>query len=163
MGGTANTTNRGTTLKNFIQNGKSCGDVAIRLRNYGEDAYKPDLYGRSITVERRFFSNGTSSYKLKSENHKVIANKKEELAHILDQFNIQVDNPLCILNQDASRKFLQSENPKRLYKLFLRATQLQQMREDYANAVSQKITANSILDKKLQVNMVVKCYKIAVS
>ena len=41
---------------------------------------------------------------------KIVSQKKEELDHILDQFNIQVDNPVAILNQDTSRNFLHSKN-----------------------------------------------------
>ena len=43
--------------------------------------------------------------------------KREELSHILDQFNIQVDNPVAILNQDTSRNFLHSIHPGDKYKV----------------------------------------------
>ena len=45
--------------------------------------------------------------------------KREELAHILEQFNIQVDNPIAVLNQDTSRNFLHSTNPKNKYQVSL--------------------------------------------
>jgi len=44
-----------------------------------------------------------------------ISNKKDELIKILDKFNIQVDNPVSLLNQETSRNFLHSTNPKTLY------------------------------------------------
>ncbi len=68
----------------------STAQVKIKLRNRGSDAYKPDLYGQSIIVERKLTSDGGSSYKLKSADGKIISTRKEELDHILDQFNIQV-------------------------------------------------------------------------
>ena len=44
-----------------------------------------------------------------------MSTKREELSHILDQFNIQVDNPVSILNQDTSRNFLHSKSPRDKY------------------------------------------------
>ena len=47
----------------------------------------------------------------------VKSNKKEELIRILDRFNIQVDNPVSLLNQETSRNFLHSTNPRTLYQV----------------------------------------------
>ncbi|XP_062582956.1 uncharacterized protein LOC134244719 [Saccostrea cucullata] len=46
----------------------------------------------------------------------IPTNTREELTAILDQFNIQVDNPVAILNQDTSRNFLNSKSPQDRYK-----------------------------------------------
>lgn len=74
---------------------------------------------------------------------KTISTKKEELIHVLDQFGIQVglwwinnfdnmsigfwfskplfslkvDNPVSVLNQDTSRNFLNTSDPKDKYKV----------------------------------------------
>ena len=48
---------------------------------------------------------------------KPVTSKREELGHILEQFNIQVDNPIAVLNQDTSRNFLHSTNPKHKYQV----------------------------------------------
>ena len=47
----------------------------------------------------------------------MVSTKKEELDAILEQFNIQVENPITILNQDASKTFYYSKNPKDKYKV----------------------------------------------
>lgn len=47
----------------------------------------------------------------------TVSTKREELNHILDQFNIQVDNPVAILNQETSRNFLNSKNAQDKYKV----------------------------------------------
>lgn len=47
----------------------------------------------------------------------VVSHKKEELVHILDHMNIQVDNPVSLLDQDTSRHFLHSNNPAHKYKV----------------------------------------------
>ena len=47
----------------------------------------------------------------------VVSTKREELAYILEHFNIQVDNPMAILNQDTSRNFLHSKSPNDKYRV----------------------------------------------
>ena len=47
------------------------GDVEIKLRNRGVDAFKHDEYGDSIIVQRKFSNDGGSSYKLKAKNGKI--------------------------------------------------------------------------------------------
>ena len=69
------------------------------LKNQGEEAYRPKDYGRSIVITRRFTKDGSSSYKIKSRDGKVVSTKREELQAICDHMNIQVDNPMNILTQ----------------------------------------------------------------
>lgn len=65
---------------------------------------------------------------------KTISAKKEELINILDHCGIQVDNPVSLLNQDTSRHFLQKSKPGDKYKLFMKATHLEQIASDYERA-----------------------------
>ena len=44
----------------------SSGEVIIKLRNRGEEAYKQNIYGNSITVERKLRADGGSSYNIKN-------------------------------------------------------------------------------------------------
>lgn len=148
LGGKAATTNRGNSLKGFIKDKCSYAQVSIKLRNRGHDAYKAKEYGQSITVERRITSDGSGSYRLKSHDGKVVSQKKDELNHILDQFNIQVDNPVSVLNQDTSRNFLNSSDPKDKYKFFLKATQLEQMSTDYELIIEQQDIIKNTLERK---------------
>ena len=46
-----------------------------------------------------------------------MSTKKDDLIKILDRFNIQVDNPVSLLNQETSRNFLHSTNPATLYQV----------------------------------------------
>jgi chromosome segregation ATPase len=118
LGGKATSTGRGSGLKAFIREGQpyvpfsvdsftlvttvteaSAAEVTILLKNQGEEAYKHDLYGDSIVITRRFTKEGTSSYKIKSKDGKLISTKREELSAICDHMNIQVDNPMNVLTQ----------------------------------------------------------------
>ncbi|NWI80438.1 SMC6 protein, partial [Dryoscopus gambensis] len=132
LGGKATATNRGSSLKMFIQKGETSADISITLRNQGRDAFKPELYGASITVNQHINQDGSRTCKLKSKSGTVISSKKEELIGILDHFNIQVDNPVSVLTQEMSKQFLQTKNEGDKYKFFMKATQLEQMKEDYS-------------------------------
>ncbi|KFO92744.1 Structural maintenance of chromosomes protein 6, partial [Buceros rhinoceros silvestris] len=138
LGGKATATNRGSSLKMFIRDGETSADISITLRNQGRDAFKPEVYGESIIVNQHINLDGSRSYRLKSKSGTLISSKKEELTGILDHFNIQVDNPVSVLTQEMSKSFLQSKNDGDKYKFFMKATQLEQMKEDYTSIMKTK-------------------------
>ncbi|NXP78639.1 SMC6 protein, partial [Ramphastos sulfuratus] len=138
LGGKATATNRGSSLKMFVRDGETSADISITLRNEGRDAFKPEVYGSSIIVNQHINLDGSRSYKLKSKSGTIISSKKEELIGILDHFNIQVDNPVSVLTQEMSKHFLQSKNEGDKYKFFMKATQLEQMKEDYTSIIKTK-------------------------
>uniref|UniRef100_A0A8C2CZ18 Structural maintenance of chromosomes protein 6 n=1 Tax=Cyprinus carpio TaxID=7962 RepID=A0A8C2CZ18_CYPCA len=147
LGGKANTTNRGSSLKVFVKEGESSADVSITLRNRGHDAYKPEVFGQSINIDLRISSEGTRTYKLKSKTGHLVSSKKEELISILDHFNIQVDNPVSILTQEMSKHFLHSKKEGDKYKFFMKATQLDQMKEDYSYIMKTKSMTQNTVEK----------------
>lgn len=48
-----------------------------------------------------------------------------------DYFNIQIDSPLSVLSQEASKKFLSDSPPRDKYDFFLQATQLARLADEY--------------------------------
>uniref|UniRef100_A0A671LU19 Structural maintenance of chromosomes protein 6 n=1 Tax=Sinocyclocheilus anshuiensis TaxID=1608454 RepID=A0A671LU19_9TELE len=149
LGGKAHTTNRGSSLKVFVKEGESSADVSITLRNRGRDAYKPEVFGQSINIDLRISSEGMRTYKLKSKTGHIVSSKKDELISILDHFNIQVDNPVSILTQEMSKHFLHSKGEGDKYKFFMKATQLDQMKEDYSYIMKTKsMTQNTLQELK---------------
>lgn len=130
LGGNAQATNRGSALKGFVKEGEGSADVSITLRNKGRDAYKPEVYGSSIVVDLKITREGLRTYKLKNKSGHIVSTKKEELLSILDNFNVQVNNPVSVLTQEMSKYFLHSKGEGDKYKFFMKATQLEQMRED---------------------------------
>ncbi|KFR12974.1 Structural maintenance of chromosomes protein 6, partial [Opisthocomus hoazin] len=138
LGGKATATNRGSSLKMFVRDGETSADISITLRNQGRDAFKPEVYGSSIIVNQHINLDGSRSYRLKSKSGTLVSSKKEELVGILDHFNIQVDNPVSVLTQEMSKHFLQSKNEGDKYKFFMKATQLEQMKEDYSSVMKTK-------------------------
>ncbi|CAG5928033.1 unnamed protein product [Menidia menidia] len=131
LGGNAQATNRGSSLKGFVKEGESAADVSVTLRNKGRDAYKPEVYGSAIVIDLRITREGMRTYKLRTKSGQIVSTKKEELLSILDNFNIQVNNPVSVLTQEMSKYFLHSKGEGDKYKFFMKATQLEQMREDF--------------------------------
>ena len=131
LGGKATATNRAQNLKSLIKEGESHASVRVRIKNQGPLAFKPSEYGKSISVERHFSTNGTSGFKLRDENDRIVTTKKSELEDILDAFSMQIDNPMNVLTQDMARQFLNHSTPKDKYKFFLAGTQLETLHRDY--------------------------------
>uniref|UniRef100_A0A8C4XKP9 Structural maintenance of chromosomes protein 6 n=1 Tax=Falco tinnunculus TaxID=100819 RepID=A0A8C4XKP9_FALTI len=150
LGGKATTTNRGSSLKVFVRDGETSADISIKLRNQGRDAFKPEVYGGSIIVNQHINLDGNRSYKLKSKSGTLISSKKEELVAILDHFNIQVDNPVSVLTQEMSKHFLQSKNEGDKYKFFMKATQMEQMKEDYSSIMKTKENARIQIEQGVE-------------
>lgn len=149
LGGTARVTNRGKNTQGLVKYGKQTATIEIALKNTGKEAFKHELYGDTIIVERKIQIKGGGGYKIKAKNGSVVSVKKDEVQRMLDHFNIQVDNPITILNQDMSRDFLNTADSKGLYKFFLKATQLQQMKDDYNHLQKAlKISSDIIQNRK---------------
>lgn len=131
LGGKASATNRGQSLKNFIKEGKENASIIVRIKNQGDGAYMPDDYGKSIIVERHFTKSGSSGFKIKAENGRIVSTKKAELDSITDYFSLQIDNPMNVLSQDMARQFLSTSSPAEKYMFFVKGVQLEQLDQDY--------------------------------
>nr|DBA25753.1 TPA: hypothetical protein GDO54_010103 [Pyxicephalus adspersus] len=153
LGGKAATTNRGSSIKGFVKEGQTSADVSITLRNRGPDAFKPEVYGDAIVIRQHLTVDGGRTYKMKSKTGTIVSSRKEELVSILDHFNIQVDNPVSVLTQEMSKLFLQSKNESDKYKFFMKATQLEQMKDDYSYIMETKSRTDTQItfgEEKLQ-------------
>ncbi|KAG6820629.1 hypothetical protein H0H93_014232 [Arthromyces matolae] len=149
LGGKSASTGRGSGLKSFIKEGCAASEVSIYLKNQGDEAYKPDEYGKSIIVTRRFTKEGNSTWKIKgAKSAQTISTKKEELAAICDHMNIQVDNPLNVLTQDSARQFLSASSSTDKYKFFLRGTQLSQLSDEYTTCLTNIKQTHKVLEQK---------------
>ncbi|KAJ4001639.1 P-loop containing nucleoside triphosphate hydrolase protein [Lentinula boryana] len=149
LGGKSNSTGRGSGLKSFIREGQPAAEVTVALKNQGEEAYKPHEYGKSIFITRRFTKEGSSTWKIRgSKSNHIISNTREELSAICDHMNIQVDNPMNVLTQDAARLFLSASAPADKYKFFLRGTQLSQLATEYETCLENITNTTKVLQNK---------------
>ncbi|KAK3689992.1 hypothetical protein B0T22DRAFT_536776 [Podospora appendiculata] len=131
LGGKASSTNRGGSLKSFVKEGRERAVLAVKIKNQGQDAYKPEIYGESIIVERHFGKNSSSGFRIKSALGQTISTKKQEVEEIVEYYALQVDNPLNVLSQDNARQFLNASTKTQKYKFFIEGVQLQQLDNDY--------------------------------
>ncbi|KAK0610496.1 hypothetical protein B0T17DRAFT_116000 [Bombardia bombarda] len=131
LGGKASSTNRGGSLKTFVKEGTDRAVLAVKIKNQGQDAYKQDVYGDSIIVERHFSRSGTSGFKVKTALGQTFSTKKQEVEEIVEYYALQVDNPLNVLSQDNARQFLNASTKTQKYKFFIEGVQLQQLDNDY--------------------------------
>ena len=83
LGGNPCSTGRGMSLKHLIRSGERSSEVKVTLCNRGKEAYRPEVYGNAIVVERVISSDGAGSYKIK--------NARGELWNILHEKRSAVD------------------------------------------------------------------------
>lgn len=131
LGGKAASTNRGSSLKSLIKQGKEQAVLIIKLKNQGNDGYQRDLYGDSIIIERHFAKNGSSGYKLKNSAGRLVSSKKGDVDDLLEYYQLQVDNPMNVLTQDAAKTFITASTPKMKYNFFKEGVQLEALDNDY--------------------------------
>ena len=63
--------------------GASSAKVTVKMKNQGETAFEPEIWGKSITIERRMMgSTGASSYKLYAADGTVVDTKRQRLEAI---------------------------------------------------------------------------------
>jgi chromosome segregation ATPase len=116
--------------------GADCPGAKLRvtLLNGGADGYMPDVYGEYITVERLISlrPGGFNGYKLLDANMKERSRSKKDLDAMLDQLNIQVENPVAVLDQEEAKKFLTGKEEDK-YAFFVKATELERLDRVYAS------------------------------
>ena len=55
----------------------------------------------------------------------IMANERKELEKMLRAFNIYVDNPVCVLTQEESKKFIQGQEREK-YDFYLKVSRILQ-------------------------------------
>ncbi len=137
LGAGARRTHRARNLKDLVRKeaGADCAGAKLRvtLLNKGSDGYMPEVYGDTITVERCIsLKAGYNGYRLLDQNGKEQSRRKADLDAMLDQLNIQVENPVAVLDQEEAKKFLTGKAEDK-YAFFTKATELERLDRCYAN------------------------------
>lgn len=137
LGAGAKRTHRARNLKDLVrkEGGATTAKVRVTLLNKGPDAFQHDIYGDTITVERSIpLGGGFNGYKLLGHDMLEKSRKKADLNLLLDQLNIQVENPVAVLDQEEAKKFLTGKAEDK-YEFFLKATDLERLDRKYSAAV----------------------------
>ncbi|CAG9563934.1 unnamed protein product [Danaus chrysippus] len=146
LGGRASATSRGNNLKSFIKDGKSQATIEIKIKNSSPRAFKPEIYGDSITIVRTITQTG-GGYKFKNHQGLVKSTKGSDINAITMFHDIQVDNPISVLNQDDART-LHGKDGKKKYTLFRKAAHFDQTEYYYNKALENCKKATSIWKRK---------------
>ncbi|XP_019081702.1 structural maintenance of chromosomes protein 6B isoform X2 [Vitis vinifera] len=125
FGSRAKETQRATTLKEFIKTGCSYAVIQVEIKNEGEDAFKPEIYGDVIIVERRI-SVSTSSTVLKDHQGKRVASRKEDLHELVEHFNGKMEE----LRECLTKKKTQ------IACMMEKTTEVRRMKEDLQQRLS---------------------------
>eukprot|EP00611_Tribonema_gayanum_P020500 TRINITY_DN3754_c0_g1_i1.p2 TRINITY_DN3754_c0_g1~~TRINITY_DN3754_c0_g1_i1.p2 ORF type:complete len:1140 (+),score=508.08 TRINITY_DN3754_c0_g1_i1:127-3546(+) len=123
LGASARFTHRARKLEDLIRHGwAGDAEVEVKLRNT-PDGYRFKKYGASITILRTIKRSAPATIKLIADNGAVVSVERKDLTRMLDAFNISVENPCVVLDQENSKKFLMGSNSDK-YLFFLKAIDL---------------------------------------
>ncbi|XP_064550310.1 structural maintenance of chromosomes protein 6 [Drosophila montana] len=123
LAGSARNTSRASSIQKLIKNGETNSSIELTLCNTGLRPFKYDVYGPHITVVRQI-RQSSSTYEMRDAQNRCVSKKLDEIRRLLLYFGISVENPIFVLNQEASREFLKDLEPASNYKLLMKATQL---------------------------------------
>ena len=94
----------------------SSTEITITLSNEGDEAFKPELYGKEIQIVRKIGMK-KSDYKILSDRRKVVSTRKETIAEMIQALSISPENPLCILHQEVAKTFLLNSDARKKYQV----------------------------------------------
>eukprot|EP00917_Polyrhabdina_sp_WS-2016_P016582 GHVP01035851.1.p1 GENE.GHVP01035851.1~~GHVP01035851.1.p1 ORF type:complete len:1062 (+),score=248.29 GHVP01035851.1:357-3542(+) len=132
FGGGASTTQRGGRIQDFVkEGGKSNASVEVLICNkVSGNRYRYNEYGDSIRIKRSFNTMGVSRYEIKNITGRTVSTKRDEVLKITSHFGIFIDNPLTILTQEVSKKFMTKYTNEDRYNFFLEATRISKLEEE---------------------------------
>ena len=79
-----------------------------------------------FNFQRVFDAQSKNSYKILDQNDRCVSTKKKDLEEMLDRLNVQVENPVCIMDQENSKEFIKG-NERDKYRFFKKATDLERV------------------------------------
>eukprot|EP00514_Thraustochytrium_sp_LLF1b_P001850 CAMPEP_0184528386 /NCGR_PEP_ID=MMETSP0198_2-20121128/11761_1 /TAXON_ID=1112570 /ORGANISM="Thraustochytrium sp., Strain LLF1b" /LENGTH=1171 /DNA_ID=CAMNT_0026920223 /DNA_START=276 /DNA_END=3791 /DNA_ORIENTATION=+ len=150
LGLAANKTGRASKIGDLIRKqSKGRAVVRVTLYNDGSYPYKQDIYGSSIVIERILLRNSAaSSYFIRNgDTKKEVSRKKADIMHIVTRFNIALDNPCCVLDQETSKNFL-GGNAKEKYNVFMNGTHLKSIKTCYQAVERDRQRTKALMELK---------------
>lgn len=144
LGARPSSTDRSKNIDGFIKHGEQNAVVTLKILNKKPDVgpdmtFKHDVYGDYIVVERRMMRGkngkaGSNSWTIKGKKRSVKLHEgqtaRREVMEMVDHFGFMVSNPVAVLNQESSKKFLAKGKPKEHYELYQEATLLAPLKKE---------------------------------
>ncbi len=101
------------------------------------DPYKHEFYGDAITFERIIYLQSTTYSIRGSSGNEFKGIQREERARILQHFNIELNNPLTILQQEEAKKFFNNQDESSLHSFFMAGCMLTKVKEETKHNLGQ--------------------------
>lgn len=136
-------------LKAFIKDNERSAKIEVTVCN--RNGYATDRFGEYFTIIRNITPH-QSSYKIRYECGHSEPLKLTDLNVIKRALNICINNPVCMLTQDAARSFLADTNPKKRFEFFMKATNLYEIEENIEEDISQYHSMSARLDAFISVS-----------
>ncbi|CAN3371743.1 hypothetical protein DIURU_002957 [Diutina rugosa] len=130
----ANDTSRGSAAKDLIKHGKQTAKVRVTFANEGVEAYQPDVYGPSITIERKLVQKGAHSYSLLDSSGKVVSKRRRDLDDMLRRFGITAENPMAFMSQERAKQFLKDTNDSQKFDYFRQGAMIDVIEKNYVDS-----------------------------
>ena len=120
----------------YIREGMETAVISCILQNDCPNPYEPELYGPKIEIrvtisKKEEAKTGKQTaqvvYNTKSHTGRKVAASKQAILAIAEHYNIMIDNPITILDQDFAKKFLKELNPLKLYNFFEKTTAIEDL------------------------------------
>eukprot|EP00923_Selenidium_pygospionis_P056270 GHVN01098133.1.p1 GENE.GHVN01098133.1~~GHVN01098133.1.p1 ORF type:complete len:1025 (-),score=179.56 GHVN01098133.1:562-3636(-) len=146
FGGNASNTQRATKMQEFVKEGSDIATVSITIANApGETQYNGQIFGNKILIKRIFNKQGTGKYELKNIQGKTVSTRKEDVAKIAEHFGIYTENPMTVLSQEVSKKFLSRFSPEDRFCFYLEATNISRIIKDVQETEENALEMERIL------------------
>eukprot|EP00771_Trimastix_marina_P002988 gnl/Trimastix_PCT/4168.p1 GENE.gnl/Trimastix_PCT/4168~~gnl/Trimastix_PCT/4168.p1 ORF type:complete len:1094 (-),score=409.15 gnl/Trimastix_PCT/4168:212-3493(-) len=153
LGCKASATTRARSMRDLVRTGASKARVTVVLNNQGRDAFRPQIFGDSIMIQR-VFSRNVSNYHICNAEGKLVEKKKEYLEQILNHFGIFVESPAQLMQQEEMKAFLHSVQATRLYELVSRSTYLTTIHEDLRSVkTNHESTLRDLRDREVSLTL----------
>lgn len=128
LGSNTRLSGRGNNMSDLIKDGRNEATIIVTIKNT-PGGYRMDLYGDTIVITRKI-TRSSSRFDIANLPKTTATQVREELNHILQFYNIQIDNPCSIMHQDTAREFIGVSTPQKKYDLFMRGTLLTRLTDD---------------------------------
>lgn len=149
LGARPSSTDRSKNVDGFIKHGEQSAIVTLKILNRKPDVgpdmtFKHDVYGDYIVVERKMMRGkngkaGSNSWTIKGKKRSVKLHEgqtaRREVMEMVDHFGFMVSNPVAVLNQESSKKFLAKGKPKEHYDLYQEATLLAPLKKELESTI----------------------------
>lgn len=147
LGAKATDTDRGNSLKGLIKHGKDVSRATVTLCNVGSQAFKPEVFGEKIIIERVIKRAGAHTIMVKDSKGSKVSTTKSSVDEILQFFSITIANPMTILTQTEAKSFLATSSSSDKFNSFMAGTRLKEAHENLKKTLADATSVSKAIEE----------------